>query len=86
MIGFKFNLDFKLLVMYERRLPLSNKIRTCLDLDLSSLKAVALAVCKRTVPWFLTVLVVVVLLNPPSGGLVVGFSSLRGFDGIGQID
>ena len=61
-------------------------MRTSVDLEFSSLKAVALAVCKRTVPLSLTVLVVVVLLNSPSDSLVIGFSSLRCFDKVVQID
>lgn len=56
------------------------------DFKLSSLKAVAFAVCKRTVPLFLTVLVVVILPISFSGTLMVGLSSLREFERVRQID
>ena len=70
-IGFKFNFDFTLLVMWLRWLPLSNNIRTCDDFQLSSLKAIlGFAVWKTTFPLFVTVFVVVVLLISPSGWLL----------------
>lgn len=85
-IGFKFNFDFTLLVMWLRWLPLSNNIRTCDDFQLSSLKAIlGFVLWRRTVPLFVTVFVVVVLLISPSGWLL--FFPLRSQgESVRQID
>ena len=62
-------------VTYERWLPLSNKIRTGMDLDRSSFVAIAVAVCNKMLPLALAVDVAVTVLPKdgvsfPSSGFV----------------